>query len=137
MSDPQSSSSRTVFVGNIPFDATESQIREILNTVGPLQGLRLVHDAKTGKPKGYGFAEYLDPHTAASAIRNLNNHDLNGRSLRVDSADDDKPLDQRCKRQRARTAVRGVHLLLPTDSWPVLGVARVCVERARRRRQHP
>ena len=78
MADPAAlqSTSRTVFVGNIPFDATESQIREILNTVGPLQNLRLVHDAKTGKPKGYGFAEYLDPHTAQSAIRNLNNADL-------------------------------------------------------------
>ena len=39
---------------------------------------------------GYGFAEYLDAHTAQSAIRNLNNYDLNGRSLRVDLADDDK-----------------------------------------------
>ena len=38
---------------------------------------------------GYGFAEYLDAHTAQSAIRNLNNYDLNGRSLRVDLADDD------------------------------------------------
>jgi hypothetical protein len=64
------------FVGNIPFEATEQQVRDILNTVGPLQNLRLVHDSKTGKPKGYGFAEYLDAHTASSAIRNLNNHDL-------------------------------------------------------------
>lgn len=40
---------------------------------------------------GYGFAEYADAHTAQSAIRNLNNYDLNGRSLRVDLADDDKP----------------------------------------------
>ena len=39
---------------------------------------------------GYGFAEYTDAHTAQSAIRNLNNYDLNGRSLRVDLADDDK-----------------------------------------------
>lgn len=81
---------RTVFIGNIPYDATEQQIRNILNTVGPITSLRLVTDAKTGKPKGYGFAEYGDPATAASAIRNLNNTDLNGRSLRVDTADDEK-----------------------------------------------
>ena len=70
---PLQSLSRAVFVGNVPFDSTESQLRELLNTVGPLQSLRLVQDPATGKPKGYGFAEYLDPHTAQSAIRNLHN----------------------------------------------------------------
>ena len=44
---------------------------------------RLVYDRETGKPKGYGFCEYQDVETAQSAMRNLNNHDFNGRPLRV------------------------------------------------------
>ena len=68
--------SKTVFIGNIPYDSTEQQLRDILSSVGPLVSLRVVHDTKTGKPKGYGFAEYSDAHTAQSAIRNLNNADL-------------------------------------------------------------
>ena len=44
---------------------------------------RLVYDRETGKPKGYGFCEYQDIETAQSAMRNLNNHDFNGRPLRV------------------------------------------------------
>ena len=44
---------------------------------------RLVYDRETGKPKGYGFCEYNDTETAQSALRNLNNHDFNGRPLRV------------------------------------------------------
>ena len=44
---------------------------------------RLVYDRETGKPKGYGFCEYQDTETAQSALRNLNNHDFNGRPLRV------------------------------------------------------
>ncbi|PVD28624.1 hypothetical protein C0Q70_11217 [Pomacea canaliculata] len=43
----------------------------------------LVYDRETGKPKGYGFCEYQDQETAQSAMRNLNNHDFNGRPLRV------------------------------------------------------
>jgi cleavage stimulation factor subunit 2 len=50
---------------------------------------RLVFDRDTGKPKGYGFCEYLDAETASSAVRNLNGYDVNGRQLRVDFADND------------------------------------------------
>ena len=46
----------------------------------------MVFDRETGKPKGYGFCEYKDKETAVSAMRNLNGHELSGRSLRVDSA---------------------------------------------------
>ena len=45
--------------------------------------VRLVYDRETGKPKGYGFCEYLDTETSQCAMRNLNNHDFNGRPLRV------------------------------------------------------
>lgn len=51
---------------------------------------RLVFDRDTGKPKGYGFCEYKDQETAVSAMRNLNNYELNGRTLRVDSAASEK-----------------------------------------------
>ena len=47
-------------------------------------------DRETGKPKGYGFCEYKDQETALSAMRNLNGYQLNGRSLRVDSAASEK-----------------------------------------------
>jgi len=83
-------SARCVFVGNIPYDATEEQLIEIFQEVGPVVSFRLVFDRDTGKPKGYGFCEYRDAETALSAMRNLNNHDFNGRPLRVDFADNEK-----------------------------------------------
>lgn len=50
----------------------------------------MVYDRETGRPRGYGFIEYADVQTAETAIRNLNQYDLNGRKLRVDSAVQDK-----------------------------------------------
>eukprot|EP00036_Acanthoecidae_sp_10tr_P010076 CAMPEP_0182920224 /NCGR_PEP_ID=MMETSP0105_2-20130417/3299_1 /TAXON_ID=81532 ORGANISM="Acanthoeca-like sp., Strain 10tr" /NCGR_SAMPLE_ID=MMETSP0105_2 /ASSEMBLY_ACC=CAM_ASM_000205 /LENGTH=221 /DNA_ID=CAMNT_0025057575 /DNA_START=31 /DNA_END=693 /DNA_ORIENTATION=- len=76
----------SVFVGNIPYDATEEQLKPIFSKVGEVVSFRLIYDVQTNKAKGFGFAEYRDPATAASAIRNLNNVEFAGRQLRVDSA---------------------------------------------------
>ncbi|ESQ28028.1 hypothetical protein EUTSA_v10018490mg [Eutrema salsugineum] len=89
-----SSQRRCVFVGNIPYDATEEQLREICGEVGPVVSFRLVTDRETGKPKGYGFCEYKDEETALSARRNLKSYEINGRQLRVDFAENDKGTDK-------------------------------------------
>ena len=51
----QNANSRTVFVGNIPYDAEDSQLKSLLKLVGPFNTFRLKHDKETEKPKGYGF----------------------------------------------------------------------------------
>jgi cleavage stimulation factor subunit 2 len=67
---------------------TEELIIETLERVGKVLNFRLVYDKETGKPKGFGFAEFEDADAAASAVRNLNNFDLMGRQLRVDWSKD-------------------------------------------------
>ena len=62
--------SKVVFVGNIPYEMTEEQLIDIFKEVGPVHSLKLMFDRETGKARGYGFCEYADPETAASAIRN-------------------------------------------------------------------
>ena len=81
--------SNKVFVGNIPYGISEEQLSSIFCEVGPVVSFKLVFDRETGRSKGYGFCEYQDPETAQSAIRNLNNYDLDGRTLRVTSAEKD------------------------------------------------
>ncbi|KAK4218224.1 hypothetical protein QBC37DRAFT_7998 [Rhypophila decipiens] len=76
--------SRVVFVGNIPYGLTEEQIIEIFSSCGPVKNFRLVYDRETGRPKGFGFCQYPDYDSAASAVRNLNDHEIMGRKLRVD-----------------------------------------------------
>uniref|UniRef100_A0A182QMX5 RRM domain-containing protein n=1 Tax=Anopheles farauti TaxID=69004 RepID=A0A182QMX5_9DIPT len=79
-------SMRSVFVGNIPYDATEEALKEIFCEVGLVLSMKLVYDRESGKPKGYGFCEYKDKETALSAMRNLNGYVFGGRPLRVDNA---------------------------------------------------
>lgn len=79
--------SRFVFVGNVPFDATEEALASVLREAGPLASFRLAIDKETQKPRGYGFAEYMDIETAKSAVRNLNEIELGGRKLRIDFAE--------------------------------------------------
>ncbi|ORX43157.1 hypothetical protein BCR36DRAFT_586827 [Piromyces finnis] len=83
-------STRVVFGIIILYDYTEEQLTEIFKEVGPVVSFRLVFDRESGKPRGYGFCEYQDAETAASAVRNLNSYEVGGRELRVDYADNDK-----------------------------------------------
>ncbi|KAL9117359.1 MAG: hypothetical protein Q9187_006103 [Circinaria calcarea] len=75
---------RVVFIGNIPYGLTEEQIIHIFSTAGQVLSFRLVYDSDTGRPKGFGFAEFADTDAAASAVRNLDKHQIMGRELRVD-----------------------------------------------------
>ena len=63
---------------------SEEQILGVLGSVGQVNNFRLLIDSDTGRPKGYGFAEFNDIDAAASAVRNLNNYEIMGRELRVD-----------------------------------------------------
>lgn len=63
-------------------------LKDTLSRVGTVVSWRLVLDKDTGKPKGFGFAEYLDHDSAASAVRNLNDTEFMGRKLRVDWSND-------------------------------------------------
>ncbi|KAG8471140.1 hypothetical protein KFE25_009561 [Diacronema lutheri] len=76
-----------VFVGNIPFDASEEELQAHLAQVGPVVALRVVTDPETGRLKGYGFCEYRNTETALSAARNLHELEFNGRPLRVSLTD--------------------------------------------------
>ena len=63
---------------------SDEQIQQICSTVGVVNSFRLIYDQETGRPKGYGFAEFADADAAASAVRNLDKHPIGGRELRVD-----------------------------------------------------
>lgn len=83
---PSSSSSgqkNDIFVGNLAFNTTEEQLHQAFSEVGRVLKVRLVTDSETGKPRGFAFVEFQDAQAALSAIRNMNEYELNGRRLRV------------------------------------------------------
>jgi cleavage stimulation factor subunit 2 len=72
-----------IFVGNLAFNTTEEQLHQVFSEVGRVLKVRMVTDQETGKPRGFAFVEFQDPQAALSAIRNMNDYELNGRNVRV------------------------------------------------------
>jgi cleavage stimulation factor subunit 2 len=72
-----------IFVGNLNFSTTEEQLHQAFSEIGRVLKVRMVHDLETGKPRGFAFIEFEDPQVALSAIRNMNDYELNGRRIRV------------------------------------------------------
>lgn len=72
-----------IFVGNLAFNTTEEQIHQSFSELGRVVKVRMVNDLETGKPRGFAFVEFEDPQAALSAIRNMNDYELNGRRIRV------------------------------------------------------
>jgi RNA recognition motif-containing protein len=75
-----------LFVGNLPYDVTEAELRAHFAAIGPLSYLSLATDRDTGKPRGFAFVEFSARADAEDAIRRLNNQAFKGRPLAVNEA---------------------------------------------------
>lgn len=76
---------KAIYVGNLPSDATEEDIRALFGQHCVVRGIKLVTDADTGRPRGFGFVE-MDAQCAYTAIGRINGQEFNGRTLRVNEA---------------------------------------------------
>jgi len=79
------SDSKTIYVGNLPYRANESAIKELFENYGPVQSVRLLKDRQTGKRRGFGFVE-MDDAGADKAIKALNESEFQQRTLKVREA---------------------------------------------------
>jgi len=75
-----------LFVGNLAYDTTEAELRELFTAVGPLTFVRVATDRETGRPRGFAFVEYAERPHAEEAIRRLNNQIFKGRPMAVNEA---------------------------------------------------
>src|SRR5215510_5103177 len=75
-----------LYVGNLPFNVTEEELRAHFSTIGPLSYLSIPTDRETGKQRGFAFVEFKDRAQADEAIRQFNNQSFHGRSLSVSEA---------------------------------------------------
>ncbi|MFK7968881.1 MAG: RNA recognition motif domain-containing protein [Bacteroidia bacterium] len=88
---------KKIYVGNLPFSATEEDVTEMFGEYGTVTSVNLITDRETGRPRGFGFVEMEDG--ADEAIEALNQSDMGGRSLNINEA---RPREERGPRRDNR-----------------------------------
>ena len=83
---------KKIYVGNLPFSATNESLSEMFASFGKVDSSKIVTDRDTGRSKGFGFVEMSDSSEADAAIEKLNGADFGGRSLTVNEA---RPMEPR------------------------------------------
>jgi len=83
---------KKLFVGNMRFQTTESELRSIFEPYGEITSINVITDRDTGRPRGFAFVELGNDGEAAKAITELNGKELDGRALNVNEA---KPKPER------------------------------------------
>ena len=83
---------KRLFVGGVPFDTTEDQLKELFAQAGTIVSVNVVKDKFTGRGRGFAFVEMTTDEEAEKAIQTLNNTELGGRKIVVNEA---RPLEER------------------------------------------
>ena len=81
-----------LYVGNLPFSATDDSLRQMFGQAGQVESVRIITDRDTGRSKGFGFVEMSTDEEASEAIKKFNGNEMEGRSLTVNEA---RPMTER------------------------------------------
>lgn len=81
-----------LYVGNLPYETTESDLQTLFETAGAVSTINIVRDRSTGQARGFAFVEMSDTDGARRAISEIDKHQYGGRSLTVNEA---KPMAAR------------------------------------------
>ena len=77
---------RRLYVGNLSYDTTELELRDVFGKFGTVADAKVVMDCETGRPRGFAFVEMSSDQEAQKAIAELNGRELGGRALNVNEA---------------------------------------------------
>lgn len=76
---------KNIYVGNLPWNSTEEDVRSAFEAFGEVYSVKLVNDRETGRPRGFGFVE-MEDQGALEAIESLDGSDFGGRNIKVNEA---------------------------------------------------
>lgn len=76
---------KSIYVGNLPFSATEEEVSGLFSQFGDVLSVKIVTDRETGRPRGFAFVDMGDA-DAGNAIKALEGHQMDGRALKVNEA---------------------------------------------------
>ncbi|MDP3992454.1 MAG: RNA-binding protein [Candidatus Pacearchaeota archaeon] len=85
-----------IYVGNLPFSVDDEKLREIFAKFGDVEEATVIKDKYSGRSKGFGFVTFSDDASAKKAIEELNEKEVEGRSLKVNEA---RPMEDRPPRR--------------------------------------
>ena len=77
---------RRLYVGNLPYSATEDQLTELFGRAGKVDNVRVMRDMATGRARGFAFVEMANDDDAQKAISEFHEHQMDGRALVVNEA---------------------------------------------------
>ena len=80
-----------LYVGNLPYETTESDLQTLFEGAGQVSTVNIVRDRATGQARGFAFVEMSDVEGARRAIAELDKHQIGGRSLTVNEAKPQAP----------------------------------------------
>ncbi len=83
---------KKLFVGNVPYNVTEDQLKEVFSEAGEVESVAIITDKMTGRPRGFVFVEMTTEEGAQKAIETLDGKEVDGRALNVNEA---KPREDR------------------------------------------
>lgn len=84
-----------LYLGNLPFSASDEDIREAFSAYGTIEDLFIPLDRETNRPRGFAFITLADDDQARKAIEEMDGADLQGRNLRVNEAEERRPQQNR------------------------------------------
>lgn len=114
--DPTSVESTRVYVGNLSYDVTEEDLKDLFKGVGPVRSIEIVYNRTTHRSKGYGFVEMLHVDEAKRAVEVLHDQPFMGRNLTVSGAKSrgqDEREDQEDREARNKAPIQPVLAPLP------------------------
>jgi cold-inducible RNA-binding protein len=76
----------SIYVGNLSFDTGEDALRQAFSQHGEVSAVNIIKDRETGRPRGFAFVEMPNNNEAATAIKELNLREIDGRSITVNEA---------------------------------------------------
>jgi cold-inducible RNA-binding protein len=77
---------RKLYVGNLPYETAEQDLQSLFSGAGTVESVHVIRDMATGRARGFAFVEMASDQDAQTAIDQLNNHELGGRTLTVNEA---------------------------------------------------
>ena len=85
-----------LYVGNLPYNLTESELEEMFHEFGTVESVKIINDRESGRSRGFGFVEMTSREEGENAIETLNNKEIKNRSLVVNEA---RPRKEKSRRR--------------------------------------